>query len=104
MNETNVQQALQRRVDALALRIAAAEAAMRAETTPNRIRNLGALHELQKRQDYLQRQLLQLEDDGHGWRPDVKATLSLLADNIQGGLDDLMFSTDARYQASEKTY
>jgi hypothetical protein len=102
MSETNVQQALQLRVDTLALRIAAAEAAMRAETAPDRIQNLGALHELQKRQDYLQRQLLQLEEEGHGWRPDVKANLCLLADNIQGGLDDLMVSTDAHYQASEK--
>jgi hypothetical protein len=101
MSETNVQKALKIRVASLALRITELETAMMAARTPDRMEKLGTLRELQQREAHLEALLGELDGGSRGWSEDVKANLDLLADNIQGGLDNLMFATDAHYLAGE---
>ncbi len=61
----------------------------------------GELHELERRHEQLKERLHKLDREGPGIRQDVNAERSLLAENIQGGLDSLMFSTEAHCAADE---
>jgi hypothetical protein len=70
-------------------------------TDSKKVAKLGELHELERRHEQLKERLHKLDREGPGIRQDVNAELSLLADNIQGGLDSLMFSTEAHYAADE---
>jgi hypothetical protein len=101
MDETDLHLALKMRVKTLGLRITALKNTMSEATDAKRSEKLGELHELGQRHKDLDQRLRQVDREGPGLRQAVKADLSLLADNIQGGLDSLMFSIDAHYVADE---
>ena len=101
MNEADLHVALKMRVRTLGLRITALKKTMSEATDAKRIEKLGELHELERRHKDLKERLHQIGREGPGLRQDVNADLSLLADNIQGGLNSLMFSIDEHYLAGE---
>ena len=101
MNEADLHLALKMRVKTLGLRITALKKTMSEATESRRIEKLGELHELERRHKHLEERLHQIVREGPGLRQDVNTDFSLMADNIQGGLDSLMFSIDEHYLAGE---
>ena len=101
MDTADQHSALKMRVKTLGLRITALKTTMSEATDAKRIEKLGELQELERRHRDLEEQLQQIGREAPGLRQDVNADLSLLADNIQGGLDSLMFSIDEHYRAGE---
>ena len=101
MNDADGYLPMKMRIKTLGIRITALENTMEKSTDSSRVAKLGELHELEGRHKDLEERLRQICREGPGLRQDVKADLNLLADNIEGGLDSLMFSVDAHFAADE---
>ncbi len=86
----------------MGIRIAELKKTVSEATEAKRLDMLGELHALERRHQHLDEQLRQAESDGQGVRQDVAANLSLLADNIQGGLDSFVFSIESHYAAGQR--
>ncbi len=102
MTEADIYSVLKMRIKTLGSRITALKKTMSEATDSKRIDRLGELQELEKRHKQLDERLHENGPEGRGLLQDVNANLSLLADNIQGGLDSLLFSTEAHYVADER--
>ena len=101
MNDAGMYLTLKMRIKTLGVRITVLKTMMNQATDSKKVAKLRELHELERRHEQLKERLHNLNREGPGIRQDVNAELSLLADNIQGGLDSLMFSTEAHYAADE---
>lgn len=93
--------ALKSRIRTLGMRTAALRRKMSVMKDPTKISRLGELNELEKRHKHLEERLREIDAQGPGFRQDVHAELTLLADNFEGMLDSFMFSTEAHYFADQ---
>ena len=95
MNQHGLHRDLELRLEALAARIASLRKSMKAARGTERMEDFGEIVELERRHQALAAQLQQLNREGPGFRPDVKAEVERLTDDLTAIVDDFVNRTDA---------
>ena len=89
---------LEFRLAALAARIASLRKSMKAARGAGKMENFGELAEFERRYQALASRLQQLNREGPGFRPDVKAEVERLTDDLTNIVDNFVNRTDAAFQ------
>jgi hypothetical protein len=98
MEQADLRPRLELRLTVLATRIAQLRQKMTHAAGSERIEELGEIDQLQERSKMLEKQLLDLEHQGAGAMPGVKAEIETMADDLAGTVDDFMMRIDAKFQ------
>ena len=99
--ETALYSALRSRIKTLGVRTAALRRRMLAAGDFHSVSWLAQAEDLQQRHQHLTAELHLLDRKGPGVLQESKAALSLLADDYEGLLDSLMFSTEEHFAAGQ---
>ena len=92
---------LEARLTALAGRIAHLRQVMRSATGLEKIKELGDIEELERRYRTLQDRLHDLNRDGPGFRPAVKAEIEKVADDLSATVEDFVMWIDAGFRPEQ---
>lgn len=98
MEEHGLHRGLEARLEALAIRIAAARQSLGADTGSKKIAQLAEIKELEHRYTMLAERLAALNREGAGFRQDVKAELEKVADDLSAIVDDFLMRVDSDYR------
>jgi predicted nucleic acid-binding Zn-ribbon protein len=89
---------LELRLEALAKRIGALRRKMKQVKRAEKIEEFGEIEELQRRYDALVERLAALDQEGSGFRQDVKAELEKIADDLSATVEDFTIWVDSEFQ------
>lgn len=89
---------LEFRLEALAARIASLRKSMKAARGAEKMEDFGALVELERRHQALADRLRRLNREGPGFRPEVKAEVERLTDDLMSIVDNFVNRTDAAFR------
>jgi chaperonin cofactor prefoldin len=71
-------------------RINTLQQTLKAETGSNKVYGCGTLHALEQRHDSLQERIRTLNDEGPGFRQNVKAEIIVMADDLHAMIDSMI--------------
>jgi len=102
MKETSLHPSLQMRLAALATRIS--ELRQRASQVKGgeRIEEFSEVEELERRYKTLDQQLRKLDQEGSGFRQDMKAEIEMVTDDLAGMVEDFFIWIDADFKADHR--
>ncbi|MDR3534125.1 MAG: hypothetical protein P4L90_26620 [Rhodopila sp.] len=98
MTETSLHSALEMRLLTLGARIDALKQKMSNAPTQEKVREFAELAELERRHKTLDERVRKLNQEGPGFRQNIKAELVLMADDLMGMSEDLMVWIDTGSQ------
>lgn len=98
MNDDGLHPDLELRLKALAARIGSLRKGMKAARGAAKMEEFGELAELERRHQALAERLRQLNREGRGFRPNAKAEMERLTDDLTAIVDDFVNRTDAAFR------